>query len=111
MDTSNLLSIIAIANRPNDDILLISIPFRGTGAYLERNDSISYATTLGEDVIDKIYRLGHNGATVQISHYDPVEGRIEGEFAVTLNRVVDTTISDRDMVRFRHGKFKGTVQR
>ncbi len=107
---TDTLTFLGIANRPNDEVVVMKIKFQGLGTYSLTQKQAYYYTTVGGDVLVSKYDLTP-GATGQfvISKYDQEKQVVEGNFDLDLKNTWSYSGQDTEIVKLTAGKYKGTI--
>jgi len=107
---TDTLTFFGIANRPNDEVIVMKIKFNGTGSYSLTKDQGLYYSTVGGDVWTSEYRLAPNTVgEIVISKYEPTEKLIEGSFEISLKKERSNPENNIDFYNFTQGTFKGQI--
>lgn len=88
----------------NFEYMHLRFKLTGVGVSVVAQNSVVYTTTIGGDVIDKMYVLVSPGS-VNITSYTPGTAVIEGTFALTLRRV-----GANETLQLKSGKFNTKIE-
>jgi hypothetical protein len=107
---TDTLTFLGIANRPNDEVIVIKIKFTGAGSYSLTKSQGYYYSTVGGDVLTSEYGLAQNtGSQMIISKYDQSRRSIEGSFEMSLKKKRSNPENNIDTYNFTQGSFKGKI--
>ena len=109
---TDTLTFLGIANRPNDEVIVMKIKFDGTGSYSLTKNQGYYYSTVGGDVLSSEYQLGPSSVgDFVISKYNQLSGYIEGRFDMSLKKERANPENNIDIYNFTQGSFKGKVNK
>ncbi|GAB3821720.1 hypothetical protein [Pontibacter rugosus] len=107
---NDTLWILGVANKPNDEVLVMKIKYNGTGTYALHPKQGYYYTTVGGDVLTSEYKLAKNTVgTLKIIADGKTEGVIEGSFDLALRKVRSNPESSIESINFTDGRFRGQI--
>lgn len=111
-NATDTLTFLGIANRPNDEVIVIKIKFEGIGSYTLTKDQGYYYTTVGGDVLTSEYRLSPNTVgQIVISKYEETTRSIEGSFEMSLKKERSNPANNIDIFNFTDGSFRGKINK
>lgn len=110
-NVTDTLTILGIANRPNDEVIGMKIKFQGVGTYTLTRNQAYYYSTVGGDVLTSEYKLVPD-ATSQliITAYDAEKKLVEGTFNLSLQKKWSSNVNFAEELQLTNGKFKGKVK-
>jgi hypothetical protein len=108
--TTDSLYIFAIAHKPNDEVIGMTIKFNGIGEYTLTKNQAFYYSTVGGDVIVSEYKLPENmSARLVISRYTTGDKIVEGTFTMTLHQSMSNPPSSISTLTLEEGTFKARI--
>jgi hypothetical protein len=108
--TTDTLYIFAIAHKPNEEVIGMTIKFNGTGEYTLTKNQAFYYATVGGDVIVSEYKLPENTtARVVISRYTTGDKIVEGTFTMTLHQSMSNPPNTINILTLEEGTFKARI--
>ena len=108
---TDTLTLISIANIPNDEVLVMKIKFQGVGQYTLTKNQAFYYSTVGRDVIVNKYKLAPNPVgQLEITKYDSGKKLIEGNFTLTLKKEWSYSENNIETLTLSGGRIKGVIK-
>jgi hypothetical protein len=108
---SDTMTIFGVADRPNDEVLMMRIKFNGVGTYPLVKNQARYYSTVGGDIVVSEYRLASDVAgSLMVLDYDAATKIIQGQFDVQLKKRISVPENNIETFSFTKGVFKGTVR-
>lgn len=107
---NDTLSILFDANMPNDEVLVVKVPFNGVGKYAVKSNQSYYYTTVGGDAFMSEYNQAASDAGVlEVLKYDKTTKTVTGRFSISLNKKWSYLKTNVNVLNFTEGFFQGKI--
>ena len=104
------LTILFDNNLPNNEVLVVKIPYNGVGKYaVKRNQSYYYSTVGGDVFMSEYDQLSSDAGQLEVLKYDKATKTLTGKFSIRLNKKWSYLPTDVNVIRFTEGFFQGKV--
>lgn len=110
MTKNDTLSLFFKSNMPNDEVLVVKIPFHGIGKYTISGNQSYYYSTVGGDVFMSEYNhLTSDAGQFEVLKYDIATKTITGKFTISLNKKWSRLETNATVLNFTGGFFQGKI--
>ena len=107
---NDTLSILFERNMPNDEVLIVKVPFNGVGKYAIKSNQSYYYSTVGGDVFLSEYnQVMTDAGVLEVLKYDESTKTVTGKFSISLNKKWSYQETNVNTLNFTEGFFQGKI--